>query len=1059
MPRIRQQLYQIRLNQSATPPLLIKGGQHKTTGRKILWKHVEDLHVEFRLKCQLNVPLNWFHALMWTALTGDLYPRRGYTTAKELFDRCQKEDWGSAQGFPQEVRGGRGVGLMETMRRMSEATYKLTTPGAWELINEGGTGLLEYAVIPTLLALDAVLIVFADNKKIKKVPSSPQEAAEIAHRLETAGGKVFGKYYINFRKMFGGIMNHQGTAVMASEHWKRAVGWEDDHGYHIGKLTASLQEGAIFNNALRAIADNAPGRTALYNVFYKAIPYLKDLPVTRAVAYWPPVKLRGTGKVYGEARGAGSPHIMTGDNAKFWFLWKFGEDHHPIFPGYDKWLMFFSKPEMFAQVVHGLHSFCVWATSLARGSKDWKGLTDENEQRTWGLQVARRLIWLVEEVGILRPQICGKPSPFYMMGVNAHTNLVETLFDVQQFVERYSHALGKLKGINPPERLLSTACGIIDWANPKEAEKIQTKVLNWIKNLKRIRGPGKEQTAAEYWAGEAAEMAGKGHYGGRQLVAPPLQLMPPEQDAHLTKRPAPKPVPSPDADDVQIDNDPPAKRQKVVQDVSMEGPHNRHPDRPLNEVAVPDVRHPVQHASRPREAPGMGPNADGRDSMAEQRHHSGNVQGANRQQDEKRETVGDENLTLAVVVAKTSQSKPRHRSRSPADKARDRSRSPGSLPARRPRSLSRVQRERARGARARIADHPQALEVGGQDMSTMVAGLVAKYASSLGANVRTTIVNKISQIAQKQQFAQDYEQTAQPRTVGAGGREASGFWIFGNVLDGRKYGIVRGFKGATPDQGPTFSVKVVGGENDGKYETISADKGVYRPWGPFPVMAFAAPATAHGKIPLLERARLENQKLALTRAVVEEMVRREVMSKENTYAQLGGYREGQVPQEQDIVSYAREICERFQDMSIDWNETDETLWMYLDMGTRFGDVDINYRGLVLRRMRLEALSVWSGEPAEPMVVDMDPHAGQVGMPPLEPIPVVEAQRLAALQQPGNPPEYIRRNIPLLDVTRNVPITMSPSDTSWYAKILGVGATTISVVVAMIILVLLLIFSR
>ena len=94
-----------------------------------------------------------------------------------------------------------------------------------------------------------------------------------------------------------------------------------------------------------------------------------------------------------------------------------------------------------------------------------------------------------------------------------------------------------------------------------------------------------------------------------------------------------------------------------------------------------------------------------------------------------------------------------------------------------------------------------------------------------------------------------------------------------------------------------------------------------------------------------------------------------------------------------------------------------------------------------------------------MVIDMDPSAGQAGMPALEPIPVVEAQRLAALQQPGNPPEHIRRNIPLLDVTRNVPVTVSSSDTSWYAKILGIGATTTSVIVAMIILILLLIFSR
>ena len=137
-------------------------------------------------------------------------------------------------------------------------------------------------------------------------------------------------------------------------------------------------------------------------------------------------------------------------------------------------------------------------------------------------------------------------------------------------------------------------------------------------------------------------------------------------------------------------------------------------------------------------------------------------------------------------------------------------------------------------------------------------------------------------------------------------------------------------------------------------------------------MAFAMPQTAHGKIPLQDRSRLKDQKLALTKAVVDEMVRREVNNAQHTFAQLKGYKEGQLPKENEIVDYARELASRF-DESLDLRSyTAQQLWVYLDMGTRFGDVPMNNRGIVLQRLVVEMEGIWTGY-FEPMVVDMDPR--------------------------------------------------------------------------------------
>ena len=556
------------------------------------------------------------------------------------------------------------------------------------------------------------------------------------------------------------------------------------------------------------------------------------------------------------------------------------------------------------------------------------------------------------------------------------------------------------------------------------------------------------------------------------------------------------PVPSPDRDDVKIDNEPEAKRQKVVQDVSMEGPLNAHPKVPANRVAVPDVRPQVEHAANPRHQGGVAPSPEGRVGAKEQKHPVGNVHGAPVQMDEEAPVSGDGTVELDVVKARAKQggSKSRARSRSrsppmalrprlvrradsPADISRDRSRSrrrsrsplvsrsrTAYTPSRSPsRSASRGRRIEQRAARARIANHPQAGDVEMRvhdDTATMVEGLVAKYANELGDAARAVIAQKIGMIAQPQQWAQDYTQAAAPASnrFAPNGREATGFWIYNSWVDGRIYGVVQGFAPPSSNRGPTFLVKVVGGDSDGKYEVLDADSGIYRPNGPFPVMAFAMPQTPHGKIPLQEKSRLEDQKLALTRAVVDEMVRREVNNQEHTYAQLKGYQEGQLPQENEIVGYARELANRF-DESLDLRSyTAQQLWVYLDMGTRFGDVPINNRGVILQRLVLEMEGVWTGY-FEPMVVDMDPvepdRSRSVGPQVFRKMPV----EAAALEQQQQGTGRAAPTRPAVDVVTVVPVPVNPaSSTSWFANIPG-GATTISIVVALIILVLLLTFSR
>ena len=329
----------------------------------------------------------------------------------------------------------------------------------------------------------------------------------------------------------------------------------------------------------------------------------------------------------------------------------------------------------------------------------------------------------------------------------------------------------------------------------------------------------------------------------------------------------------------------------------------------------------------------------------------------------------------------------------------------------------------------------------------MVAQLVTKYATRLGPNARRSVVDKVAQIAQPQQWVQDYRLAANPQTsdFAPNGREASGFWLYNAWVDGRKYGLVQGFAPPSPNRGPTFNVKVVGGEKDGTYEVVDVGSGIYRPGGPFPVLAFANPTTAHGKIPLPERSRLNDQKLALTKAVVDEMVRREVNAAESTFAQLRGYREGQMPRENEIVAYARMLAARFSKSLNLRSFTREQLWTFFDCGTKFGNVEFAHRGIVLQRMVAEIESIWTGQTVTMMDWDMDPQPRSRSRV-REPM-AVDVEELAKKQGAT------------VDLLKPAPDAVAPSATSWYTKLTGLGATTTSVLIALVILVLLLIFSR
>ena len=911
----RPMMYKYALHESANDVIAVKAGVHRQTGAKIVWHHLQNMHKQFREMCGINIPLNWWHALMYTSLEdGD--PKRSYTTAKELFAKCQVLNWGSDK-FPQDVRGGKAKGIMTIMQDMTQKTFKMGHPETWELRNQNSSGLFEFAVLPSLYALDQVLVVLCTQQRIQMVPRTSKEAAAIANRIGMAAGENMKQYYLNFRKNFALVMKERDTPVVASEHWKRACGWDDDYGYNVGKLTASLDN--IFGRALAAIPDVPTGRQALYGVFERACPILTNLDITRKVAYYPRFVVKSSGKVYGGERQTTGMTLITKEWQEYWFLWKWGEDHHPILPDYNGWLIFFGHAEEYAQVIRNLESFFVWAVTLASGSGDWRGITDERVERTWGLQVASRLIWLLEEVGILRSQIFGGRKPFHMMGINGHTLKLETLFDVKEFAKRYAGQIQKLlDGCSEPERLLATTCEEIRWADPREATMIQAKILSWSKQLRRERPETREAGHGEYWAAAAAEMAGKGHFGGRQVVAPPLDIAPRNPEAvALTKRPAPREVPAPDADDVQVDNQPPKKRQKVQQDVSMAGPINVHPQAPINAVACPGGAK-LPDPSRPHHQGGMAAHPEGRDGHAEQSHPRGNVVGGNVQIDDEEMPVAGGDRGSEVVRARSSQSsrksrvdrdksreldrlvkkidgspergRPSQRSRSGSledltrDRSRSRSRSKPSRSRRRSDSFEDLTLATPLHARSVIADHPQASQSSGisDDVATMVQGLVAKYASRLGSEARAMITQKIAMIAQPQQLSQSFRLRAEPQKndFATRGRQASGYWLYNDSMDGRVYGLVRGFAPPSNSGPATFHVQVVGGQRDGSFETLNMGDGVYRPDGPFPVLAFANAGTSHGKILRVDHARLKDQRLALTKAVVDEMVRREVNSME-----------------------------------------------------------------------------------------------------------------------------------------------------------------------------------
>ena len=343
---------------------------------------------------------------------------------------------------------------------------------------------------------------------------------------------------------------------------------------------------------------------------------------------------------------------------------------------------------------------------------------------------------------------------------------------------------------------------------------------------------------------------------------------------------------------------------------------------------------------------------------------------------------------------------------------------------------------------SRIADHPQAM-VDDTDMASVVAELVAKYAEHIPGGARQAIIETMASIGQEQQWTQRYEHLATPGKSVFGETEASGYFIFSHNEDGRLYGIVRAYTPTTTRGNMQFSVKVIGGHKDGDYENVTLDDGVYRPHGPYAVLAMANPATAHGRIPRLDQERLKRQKLALTRNVLEEMVRREVMSRENQFSQLREYDEARVPNAEEIESFAREVAQKFGQGTIDWYAPIEANWVDLGLAQKWGSgITLPYRATTIRLVRNIVQSIWAGRPI--------PSADRG-----ERYRRSEAPQREVLEQQGAARPVVR-NVP--KPIPGGPAPVAPSDTSWLA-ILGLDTTSLSIIIALILLVLLLVFRE
>ena len=209
------------------------------------YRHLHRLAHAFVEAHQRVIPINWFWWRMTLILNPDAARKRGYTTGAEIYQVCRQRGWGNETNkFPQQAK----TGIMTDFRLMSEAAYKMCNPETWplmEVTDEGDTGQIVFLLLPTLLAMDTLLMdanQAAGGGRMAR-PSSHMEESAVGAQMRTQGLK---KFYVNFRKNFAIIMGN----TVSQQVWQEAIGWDDPHGYHIGKLMASLQPGSKLRRAL-----------------------------------------------------------------------------------------------------------------------------------------------------------------------------------------------------------------------------------------------------------------------------------------------------------------------------------------------------------------------------------------------------------------------------------------------------------------------------------------------------------------------------------------------------------------------------------------------------------------------------------------------------------------------------------------------------------------------------------------------------------------------------------------------------------------------------------------
>ena len=964
------------------------------------YRHLHRLAHAFVEAHQRVVPINWFWWRMTLILNPDAARKRGYTTGAEIYQVCRQRGWGNETNkFPQQDK----TGIMTDFRLMSEAAYKMCNPETWplmEVTDEGDTGQIAFLLIPTLLAMDTLLMDAnqAAGGGRMAVPTSHMEESAVGAQMRTQGLKTF---YVNFRKNFAIIMGN----TVSQQVWQEAIGWDDPHGYHIGKLMASLQPGSKLRRALTMIPDSVECRQAVWLMFVRACPFLKNTPAASNLHFPPfPVMRNGQRVRMGGMRNETGQLLIKDAYKTYQYMWKFAEEQLPVQPVYDKWVWFYD-PGRFARVVVALNAFLTYALKLANGAGTYLGLQHERTRRTWGLVVARRLTFLVDELGILDENVCGRADPFFMLALNRTSNNVETAYDPKQFAQRYSKLAELARRVADTDQalVLDGIAGPIDWAHPSEAEAMFKTVEGWISKLQRERpavGMFKENRD-QFWAQQARELSGDalaGPHTGRPVVMPSLDIL---QSVHDSPAPAAEKRPRPDEAGVQMDNTPLDKRRRVDADPSVQPPNNVHSHQAMDGVGVPALEKVNDPSRGPSLASGMAAGGPGRDRSREASlAGAGFMQGADNMHDGDESMGEDDPIILDDVSGAGDQGSRPGRSRTRSEK-----RGRGEFMWTDPGGTRKRSRSRARSAPVTrstpvvIASHPQAASAN-LDVPAMVAQVIAREIKD-GKGwkdpdaVARQVKELMGQLGQPQQEQQRFHSVVAPKDMGQAGIEASGFFLFASHFDQRLYGIVRSWKAPMTDEPGTFLVQIVGGSNDGSFQRVSLDDGVYKPAGPFPVLALANPSVPHGKIPLNEMNRLKDQRLAVTTEVLTQMTRGEMRYRAEgggaPYSSIAGDGLTEPPSEEQIQSYAAELATRWGPGQIAWRDSStESLWIDLGCAKKWGQVATHHYA-ILRTLKNYVQQMQSGR-AAPVVVqesgrdvtgaaapDVDPH----GVPPAD----------------------------------------------------------------------------